>query len=89
MVEILDANNVQRQVPELFHHSPELRVVSHQRNDARITAFRRHIDLDVINKTGQQPSAFAPDDDPVPPGEASRSDHEGSRCRVPMLEVGG
>jgi len=52
MVENLDANNVQSQVPELFHQSPELRVVSHQRNDACITILRRHVDPNIVDKTG-------------------------------------
>lgn len=88
MIEILDADNVQSQVPELFHDTPEFRVVSYQRNDARVTAPVRH-DLDVISKAGQQAAAVAPDDDPIPSGIASRSDHGGSRCRVPRLDVGG
>src|SRR5262249_38909055 len=47
------------------------------------TGLRRHAGLDVISSTGQQPSTVAPDDDPIPPAEASRSDHGRSRYRVP------
>ena len=66
MVKILEADHVQSQVLELLHQSPELRVVPHRRNDARITVLGGH-DLGVINETGQQLPAFAPDDDPIPP----------------------
>jgi len=52
MIEVLDADDMQSQVTELFHHSPELRVISHQRNDTRIATLRRHGDLNVIPEAG-------------------------------------
>src|SRR5262249_8789872 len=83
MIEVLDADDVQSEVPELFHHSPELRVVSHRRDDTRFTTLSRRRGLSVIARARQPPSSCAPNDDPVLPGIASQSDHE-----TPMLQAG-
>jgi len=69
------------QVAQLFQQSPELRVVSHQRNDIRVPILGSY-NFGVLQETGQQPSAFAPDDDPISPGIADRSDHKGSAAAI-------
>ena len=80
MAEILDAYDVQSQVPELFHQSPEFWIVSYRRNNARVAVVRR-LDTEVIDEAGQQAPAFAAEADPVLPGAGNRSDHCTSRCR--------
>src|SRR5262245_39152657 len=81
-VKLLEAHDMQSQVPELLHQPPELRVVPDHRDDAGVAALGR-LDLDVIDETDQQPPAFAPDDDPVLSGVARGFDHGKSRCRYP------
>ena len=52
MVEILDADEVQRQVLELFHQSPEFWIVSHRGNNTRAAVVAR-LDPEVIDETDQ------------------------------------
>ena len=82
MVKLLEAHDMQSQVPELLQQSPKLWVVPHQREDTGVAALSR-LDLDVIDETDQQPPALAPDGDPVLPGVARGFDHGKSRCRDP------
>lgn len=73
-VKVLGADHTHSQVLELSPSAPRTQAVFHQRNDARITILAGH-DLDFVNETAQQPRAFSPDDDPIPPGFGRRFDH--------------
>jgi len=69
VVDILDTHDVQSQVPELFHQSPELWVVPHRRHNVGVTVVTR-LDLEVIDETEQQAAAVAAEADPVSPGRS-------------------
>jgi hypothetical protein len=87
MVEILDAYDVQSQVPELFHQSPEFWIVSHRRNNARV-AIARRLDMEVIDEAGQHAPTLAAEADPVLPGAGSRPDHRTSHAAIRGPDVG-
>ena len=52
MIEILDADKVQRQVLELLHQRPEFWIVSHRGNNTRAADVTR-LDLEVVDETDQ------------------------------------
>jgi hypothetical protein len=52
MIEILDADKVQRQVLELLHQRPEFWIVSHRGNNTRAAVVAR-LDPEVIDETDQ------------------------------------
>ena len=87
MAEILDAYDVQSQVPELFHQSPEFWIVPHRRDNAR-AAIARRLDMEVIDEAAQQAPTFAAEADPVSPDAGSRSDHRTSHAAIRGPDVG-